>query len=283
MNMRQIVTAASLLVIASVCGHAQWLTYRSPGTPRARDGKANLSAPPPRASNGKPDLSGVWQVEPTPFDEMTKLFGDFTALSVPGDDPRSLTKYTFNILADFKRGEEPILPEAAEAMRLHPKDSRDIPTSYGLPGGIPFVALLPIPFKIVQTPGLIVMLFTEVDGTIRQIYTDGRKPPADPQPLWLGYSVGKWDGDAMVVDTTGFNDKGWMDGFGHTHSEALHVVERYRRRDFGHLDVQVTIEDPKTYTHPFTIKYTELLLADSDITESYCAENEKDRQHLTIR
>jgi hypothetical protein len=281
--MCQYTSVAILLAGAALCSPAQWLNYRSPGTPRSRDGKPSLSATAPRASNGKPDLSGIWQVEPTPVDEMTKLFGDFTALSVPGDDPRSLSKYTFNILADFRPGEEPLRPDAAEALRQHPKNPKDIPTSYCLPGGIPFVALLPIPFKIVQTPGLIVMLFTEVDQTVRQIYTDGRRPPPDPQPLWLGYSVGKWEGDTLVVDTVGFNDKSWLDGFGHSHSEALHLLERFRRRDFGHLDVQLTVEDPRTYTRPFTIKFTELLLPDTDVTESYCAENEKDRQHLQAR
>jgi hypothetical protein len=272
---------AILLVGASVCGHAQWLNYPSPATPRTRDGKPNLAAPAPRASNGKPDLSGVWRVEPTPFDELVRMYGDMSAFSVPGDDPHSLSKYTLNVFADFKRGEEPIRPTAAAAARLHPPTA--IPTSFCLPGGIPFASLLPEPFKIIQTPGLIVMLFTEVDGTVRQIYTDGRKVPPDPQPLWLGYSVGKWDGDVLVVDTVGFNDKTWLDGFGHAHSEDLHVVERFARRDFGHMDVQVTIDDPRTYTRPFTIKITDLLLPDTDVMESYCAENEKDRPHLSTK
>lgn len=222
-------------------------------------------------------------MEPTPYDQLTKMFGDMSAFSVPGDDPHSLSKYTLNIFADFKPGDEPIRPDAAAAAREHPHLPTEIPTSYCLPGGIPFAGLLPEPFKIVQTSGLIVMLFTEVDGTVRQIYTDGRKVPADPQPLWLGYSVGKWDGDALVVDTTGFNDKSWLDGFGHSHSDALHVVERFLRRDFGHMEVQVTIDDPKIYTRPFTIKFTDLLLPDTDVMEAYCAENEKDRAHLPGR
>ena len=120
----------------------------------------------------------------------------------------------------------------------------------------------------------------EVDNTHRQVYTDGRKLPDDPQPAWLGYSVGKWEGDALVVDTAGFNDKSWLDAFGHPHSEALRVQERFRRRDFGHMDLQVTIEDPKTFTKPFSVKFTLLLIPDSDILESYCNENEKDRSHM---
>src|SRR5262249_22477755 len=138
------------------------------------------------------------------------------------------------------------------------------------------------PNKVIQTPRLIVMIF-ESDSTIRQIYTDGRSLPEDPQPAWLGYSVGKWDHDTLVVETAGFNDKSWLDAFGHPHSDALRVTERYRRRDFGHMDVEMTFDDPKMYTKPFTIKFTQRLLADSDILESFCAENEKDRAHMGLK
>jgi hypothetical protein len=117
-------------------------------------------------------------------------------------------------------------------------------------------------------------------NTHRQIYTDGRKVLADPQPAWLGYSVGRWDGDTLVVDTAGFNDKSWLDAAGHPHSEALRVEERFRRRDFGHLDLQVTVDDPEMYTKPVTIKVTELLIPDGDVLENFCDENEKDRPHL---
>jgi hypothetical protein len=138
------------------------------------------------------------------------------------------------------------------------------------------------PFKIIQTPGLIAFLY-EIDGMHRQVYTDGRKLPVDPQPLWLGYSVGRWEGDTLVVDTAGFNDKSWLDVAGHPHSDALRIEERFHRRDFGHMDLQVTVDDPKMYTKPFTIKVTELLQADSDILENVCLENEKDLAHLPGR
>jgi hypothetical protein len=270
-----------VLAGAAVCVDAQWLNHPSPGTPRTRDGKPNLAAPAPRASNGKPDLSGIWLAEATPFDELTRLFGDLGALSVPGEAPPS--KYLLNILADFKPEEAPIQPWAAAAFQRNAQSmGKDFSTSHCLPAGVPATHFIPIPHKIVQTPGLILMLY-EGDGTIRQIYTDGRKVPPDPQPLWLGYSVGKWEGDSLVVDTTGFNDKSWLDGFGHPHSDALHVTERFRRRDFGHLDVQVTVDDPKAYTRPFTIKFTHGLLPDSDILESFCAENEKDRTHMAAK
>jgi hypothetical protein len=260
---------------------AQWLHYPTPGIPRTREGKPNLSAPAPRAPNGKPDLSGLWQVEPTPFDEMTRLFGpDIDSLSVPGDDVRSFNKYAFNVLADFKPEEAPMRPEAARIVESHMKTAGTAnPTTQCLPAGIPFGGLFPFPNKFIQTPGVIVML-QEGDGSLRQIFTDGRKHTADPQPSWMGYSVGRWEGDSLVVDTVGFNDKGWLDGSGHPHSEALKIQERYRRRDFGHMDVEVTMDDPKMYTKPFSIKYTLDLVPDSDIGEYVCAENEKDRNHF---
>ena len=156
----------------------------------------------------------------------------------------------------------------------------DNPPARCLPQGIPRGDIFNYaPFKIIQNPGVIVVLY-EVDNTHRQIYTDGRQLPVDPQPSWLGYSVGKWEGDTLVVDSAGFNDKSWLDSMGHPHSEELKIQERFHRRDFGHMDLSVTIDDPKVYTRPFTVKVTELLLPDSDVLESICNENEKDRVHL---
>ena len=266
-----------VLSAASVNAAAQWLNYPTPGTPRTPDGKPNLTAPARRASNGKPDLSGVWQVEPTPAGEMKRLFGDLSADSALGDNSSAFSKYLVNILVDFKPEDSPLRPEFADLVRQRAKE--ESPLTRCLPFGIPGDDLLPGPFKIIQTPGLI-LIRNEYENTFRQIYTDGRKPPADPEPLWLGYSVGRWDGDTLQVDTVGFNDKSWLDGAGHPHSEALHVTERFRRRDFGHLDVRVTIDDPKVYTKPFSVKFTERLLPDNDVLEYFCAENERDQSHI---
>jgi hypothetical protein len=270
-----------LFTMLATAAQGQWLHYPTPGIPRTRDGKPNLAAPAPRATHGKPDLSGLWQVEATPFDEMKRMFGpDLDSLSVPGDDPRNFSKYVFNILADFKPEEAPIRPEAMKIFESRMKSfGISNPTTSCQLGGVPFGGLLPFPNKFIQTPGVIVIL-QEADGGVRQIFTDGRTHTADPQPSWMGYSVGRWEGDSLMVDTVGFNDKGWLDGAGHPHSEALKVLERYRRRDFGHMDVEVTIDDPKMYTRPFTIKYTLDLVPDSDVAEYVCAENEKDRTHL---
>jgi hypothetical protein len=270
-----------LFVLTATGGRAQWMHYPTPGIPRTRDGKPNLSAPAPRASNGKPDLSGLWQVEPTPWDEMTRLFGaGLDSLSVPGDDLRTFSKYAISIMADLKPGEAPIRPEAAQIVQRRGKTFGSAnPTSQCQFGGVPFGELLPFPNKFIQTPGVIIIL-QEADGGLRQIFTDGRKHTADPQPSWMGYSVGKWEGDSLLVDTAGFNDLGWLDAAGDPRSEALRVLERYRRRDFGHMEVEVTFDDPKMYSRPISIKYTLDLVPDSEIGEYVCAENEKDRVHL---
>lgn len=271
----------AFLALLSAVAPAQWLHYPTPGIPRTREGRPNLSAPAPRAANGRPDLSGLWQVEPTPPQEMARLFGPgLDTLSVPGDDLRNFSKYAISILADFKPEEAPIRPQAAQiAQRRFDTFGSTNPTTECLLGGIPFGGLLPFPNKFIQTPAVLVIL-QEADGALRQIFTDGRKHTADPQPSWMGYSVGRWEGDSLLVDTVGFNDKGWLDGFGHPRSEALRILERYRRRDFGHMDVQVTFDDPQTFTRTFSIRYTLDLIPDSDIAEYVCAENEKDRSHL---
>jgi hypothetical protein len=270
---------AVLGALLAAGAQAQWMRYPTPGTPRGRDGKANLSAPAPRV-NGKPDLSGLWQVEPTPVPEMSRLFGPgLGTLSVPGDDIAGFNKYTISITADFKAAEAPLRPEAAEISKRRFANPATNPTTHCQMAGLPFGELLPFANKFIQAPGVIVIL-QEGDGAVRQIFTDGRKHTSDPEPTWMGYSVGRWEGDSLVVDTTGFNDKAWLDGAGHPRSEAMHFVERYRRRDFGHMDVEVTFDDPKMYTQIFGIKYTLDLLPDSDIGEYVCAENEKDIAHL---
>jgi hypothetical protein len=266
---------------AVASANAQWLNYPAQGTPLTRDGKPNLSAKAPRAPNGKPDLSGVWLIEPPPAGEIEGILGDLGPDLVEGDDPRTFSKYFFNLLVDFKRGEEPIRPEAA-AVTLKNRQTMDSPDSHCLPMGLPARNLIAFPFKIFQTPEAIVILY-EADGAARQIHTDGRKLPTDPFPSWMGYSTGKWEGDTLVVETAGFNDKAWLDATGHPRSQALRVQERFHRRDFGHMDVQATVEDPNILTKPVTIKFTELLIPNSDILENFCVEGERDRAHMPAK
>lgn len=270
---------ALLFTIALLSAYGQWLNYPSPGTPRTRDGKPNLSAPAPRMK-GKPDLSGVWQIQP----EQALLAKDQGVFDVPGDDTRQFSRYFINVLADFKPGEEPLRPEAAAALqnRRVTGATKEHPNARCLPFGLPGSLVLGVPFRIQQSPGLTLMLF-EVEDSFREIFTDGRPLPQDPQPAWRGYSIGKWEGDVFVVDTAGFNDRAWLDVSGNTHSDALRMQERYHRRDFGHLDVEVTMDDPKTFTRPVTIKFSELLIPDGDLLETVCGENEKDNTHMGLK
>lgn len=268
-----------LMMLLAATAHAQWLNYPAPGTPRTRDGKPNMNAKAPKAFDGKPDLSGVWQPAYTPPGEIERLLGGALAdFVVPGDDPRTFSKYFINILADFKPEESPMRPEAAALFQKH--GSLDSPSTRCVPQGIPRGDLDNyLPFKIIQAPGVTAVLYEE-SYAYRQIYTDGRKLPIDPQPSWMGYSIGHWEGDVMVVDANGFNDQGWLDAMGHPQSEALRIRERFHRRDFGHMDLELTIDDPKMYTRAFTVKATEVLIPDSDVLEYVCTENEKDRRHL---
>jgi hypothetical protein len=251
--------------------HAQWLNQPMAGAPRTPDGKINMTGPVPM-SNGKPDLSGIWQVQAEPRGA-GGLFG-------LGESPNS--RYFRDILSDFPPDARPLTPEGAELLRKHTQPGAFNPTVNCLPDGVPHGDLLPEPFKIIHSPGVIVMLY-EVETTFRQIFTDGRKLPVEPSPAWQGYSVGRWEGDTLVSDTAGFNDRGWLDARGTGHSEEMRVEERFRRRDYGHLDLTITITDPKIFTRPIRFSVVEELLPDTDLFEHYCLENEKDDAHFPGR
>jgi hypothetical protein len=227
----------------------------------------------PRLS-GHPDLSGVWQAERAPHTEITAVLGaDFTTLQVDLDD---VGKYYINVMWGLKPEEEPLRPEAKAILKqreaMPPPTTRCLPA--GLPGGMFIYA-----FKMIQSPREIVVL-PEAGDPPRQIYLDGRSTPTDVQPSWTGYSTAKWQGDTLVVETTGFKEESWLDAFGHPRSETMRVRESYRRRDFGHMDLAVTIEDPKYYTRPFGFNTQLNLLPQGDSIEYVCTENEKDRVHL---
>lgn len=282
---RRTMTAAVLCAAVTASVHAQWIKYPAPGVPRTKDGKPVLSGATPRGANGKPDLSGIWSTDPTPFEEMDKLFPFFKPYAVPGDDPRMFTKYFMNVFADFRPEDVPMRPEAAQAFvrRLESPDMAfEAPTARCHPAGIPMGDLLPLPRRVIQTPALLAVLYEGINPH-RMIYIDGRTLPVDPQPAWMGYSVGRWDGDTLVVESNGFSERSWLDGMGHPRSEATRITERMRRRDFGHMEVDVTITDPTLYTRPFSIRYTQTLVPDTDILEYVCTENEKDRAHLALK
>ncbi len=268
-------------LFSSAISQAQWLNYRATGTPTTNDGKVNLAAPAPRMADGKPDLSGVWHHQ---NENNGNRQEGLTTSSAPGEPVRLAGQpggpgYTGNILRDAK-GEKIETPLAIKVREARMKDgNRPNPSVFCLPWGIPVNNLVPEVTKFIQAPKELIALY-EVENSYRQIYLDGRPLPEDMNPSWLGYSTGHWDGDTLVVETEGFNDRTWLDMSGHSHGEKLHLTERYHRRDYGHMDVEMTFNDPEFYTKPFSIKFTHALTPDSDILEAYCNENEKDRAHI---
>ncbi len=278
-----IVCGGILLFVCSVAADAQWLNFKTPGVPRSADGRPKLDAPAPRGLDGHPDLSGVWMHEPTPLAELRRVLGaatdDALKVDVPGMELGTQHKYAFNILADVPSAETLLRPEARARMGRAPASPDG---SCGAGVGIapfPLAGLLSEPIKIVQAPRMTVVMY-EVGAAHRQIYADGRTLPAEINlPAYYGYSAGRWNGDTFVVETAGFNDRTRLDLAGHPHSEQLRVTERIRRRDFGHLDIETTFDDPAMYTRPFTIRVPHVLLADADIFEMF-PENEKDCAHL---
>ena len=252
----RIVSFAILVTSAPLA--AQWLNYRVPGVPRTADGKVNLSAPTAKTPDGKPDLSGVWEASPPYFNDLAR---------------------------DLKPGELAMLPWAKKLQaEREGRDHRDDPLNTCMPPGVPRINMTtangPHPLKIVQTPMLVVLLYeTSVNSTFRQVFLDGRTFPKDPQPTWLGYSVGRWEGDTLVVDTVGFNGRSWVDtAKGHPQTESAHVTERFTRLDVGHMQIDITIDDPGAYEKPWRANVPFHLLADTDLIETYC-ENEKDSVH----
>jgi len=258
-------------VVADVSMRAQWLNQPMAGAPRTPDGKINMTGPVPRV-NGKPDLSGIWQVQGDAR-APNGLFGLGESLN---------SRYFRDILSDFKPEERPLTPLGVERLRQHTQPGAFNPTLNCLPDGVPHGDLLPEPFKIMHTPGVIVMLY-EVETTFRQIFMDGRKLPADMSPTWQGYSVGRWDGDTLVIDSAGFNDRSWLDARGTPRSTDMRIEERFRRRDYGHMDLTITITDPQIFTKPISFSVVEELLPDTDLLEHYCVENERDDAHMPGR
>ena len=258
-------------VVAGVSIRAQWLNQPMAGAPRTPDGKINMTGPVPKV-NGKPDLSGIWQVQGDPR-APNGLFGLGESLN---------SRYFRDILSDFKPEERPLTPLGVERLRQHTQPGAFNPTLNCLPDGVPHGDLLPEPFKIMHTPGVIVMLY-EVETTFRQIFMDGRKLPADMSPTWQGYSVGRWDGDTLVIDSAGFNDRSWLDARGTPRSTDMRIEERFHRRDYGHMDLTITITDPQIFTKPISFSVVEELLPDTDLLEHYCVENERDDAHMPGR
>ena len=249
---------------------AQWLNYPTPGIPRTADGKPNLSAPAPRTADGKPDLSGVWD----PADKLP--------CPPEGCNCGGAAQQFIDIAWGVKDGlpYRPGIAEQAKARSAPPKT--DEPITRCLPQGIVERHTDPRFRKIVQTPGLLLIL-NEYNKMYRQIFTDGRPLPADMQPTWDGYSIGKWDGDTLIVQTSGFRDGIWLDTRANPLTDAGKITERFRRVNYGRLEIEVTVDDPKAYTKPWTVKLNQTLQPDTDLIDFICAENEKDIKHMVAK
>ena len=264
-------TALGIIVcIISAPLSAQWLHYPTPGIPRLPDGKPNLAAPAPRTPDGRPDLSGMWGL-PCPVGNA--LAGGFCATEVAVEPEFG------NIGLSFKDG-LPYQPWAAELVKKTRAANRpNDPLTHCLPTGAVRLHMVPLFRKYVQVPGLIVIL-NEHNASYRQIFTDGRPLPVDPNPSWNGYSSGKWDGDTLVVETTGFRDGLWLDTGGSPLTDAARLTEKFRRVDYGTMEIELTIDDPKAYTKPWTIRVKHIIVPDSELLDYICLENEKDVRHL---
>jgi hypothetical protein len=266
MRIVPITIAATLLVYAPA--PAQWLNYPTARIPRLPNGKPNLTAAAPRTSDGKPDFSGIWAWEdnrPCPAD---------------GCPDAHIGQEFINIGWSLKNG-LPYQPWAADLVsKRRAANGKDDPQSHCLPRGALRLYTDGLFKKILELPGEMVIL-SERDASYRQIFTDGRPLPVDPSPSWNGYSSGKWEGDTLVVHTAGFRDDLWLDAQGSPLTSAAKVTERIRRPNFGKLEIEITVDDPKAYTAPWTVKLTQPVVLDTELLDYICAENERDTPHFT--
>jgi len=251
--MRFLFTTAALLFTASLLS-AQWVSPKTLGIPRTADGKPDLKAKAPRAADGTLDLSGLWSLS----DET----------------------YWHDISATLGPDGVPLQPWAATLYReRRDNEGKDNPIARCMPAGVPTIDNIPLPRKLIQTPAFIAILY-EYNMEYRQIFTDGRSLPANPNPNWLGYSVGRWDGDTLVVETAGLKDNTWLDLFGHPATDALRVTEHFHRRDFGNMDLEITMTDTKAYTKPWQIALQLHLRPDNELLEWICLEGNKGMEHM---
>src|SRR5262245_18165352 len=264
-----VAVAAALpgLWIRSSSLDAQWLRYPTASVPKTPAGTPNLDAPTPKTADGKPDFSGVWDVEhnrPCP----------------PDGCPDMPVGHEFVNIGWSLKGGLPYLPWAAAIAKKRTEELRkEDPTSFCLPIGIVRLHTMALLKKIVQVPGLLVIL-NEHNATYRQIFTDGRPLPADMNPSWVGYSTGEWEGDTLGVRSEGFRDGLWLDANGSPLTDAARITERFRRPTYGRLEIDVTVDDPKAYSAPWTVRLNQLIALDTDLIDYICNENELDIPHL---
>ena len=259
---------AAAIAIVSTGVSAQWFNYPTPGVPRLRDGKVNVAAPAPKTKEGKPDFSGIWLADnhlPCP-----PLLRDGNECL----EKTPLSAWAYHIDAGLTSG-LPYQPWAAAAVKQRSADnSKDDPHVKCLPSNPPRMYTLPHYLRLLQTPGLLVML-NEYNSAYRLIYTDGRPLPVEPQPSWNGYSTGKWEGDALVITTIGLRDDLWLDMAGNPMTSSATRTERIRRPNYGTLEIDFTVDDPKAYTKPWTVHLRQTIVVDSDLIDEVCLEGVK--------
>lgn len=263
-----------VLCWCSLAAPAQWIHYPTEGVPKLANGKPNLTAPAPKAADGKPDLSGMWETgDPGQCPKIMRSNDGECVEKSP------LARQAGNIAIGRPDG-LPLQPWAADLGKTRVVNlGKDDPHTHCLPNSFPRAYGLPHIQKFIQTKGLLLML-GEFNAEYRQVFTDGRPLPNDPQPTWNGYSVGKWDGETLVIDTIGFRDDIWLDMAGNPLTEAAKVTERIRRPNFGSLEVDLTINDPKAYAKPWTVKLRQRIVLDTEMMDEICAEGEQSVQHM---
>jgi hypothetical protein len=264
---------------------AQWPKYPEPGAPRTPDGKVNVNAPAPKFFDGHPDLSGIWEnlgwrEGASANDNVSGTGGAPGSRTAENRRPPAPSIAAFFDLSAVVAGGLPYQPWARELRNKRFADgAKDNPDAHCLPLGTMQLHLHPEPRKIIQAPKVIVILY-EGNAGVRQIFTDGRPlPTGDPQPWWFGYSTGKWVGDTLVVESSGFRDGGWLDVNGSPLTDAGKTTERFKRVNYGTLEVEITVDDPKAYTRPWTVKFPQRLMPDNELIEFICAENNIDARH----
>jgi hypothetical protein len=285
--MRVRLVAVSLSFVASLASlSAQWPNYRVPDAPRLPDGTVNLTAPAPRFLDGKPDLSGVW--ENPGWREAAAASGSITGVggapstrTAESQRPAVPSIAAFFDVGTLVTGGLPFQPWARALKDTRTADNaKDNPDAHCLPLGNMQLHLHPEPRKIIQSTHELVILY-EGNAGVRQIFTDGRPLPAgDPQPWWFGYSAGHWEGDTLVVVTASFRDGGWLDVNGSPLTDAGRMTERFRRVNYGTLELQLTVDDSKAYTKPWTVSFTQRLMPDDELIEFVCQENERSSAHF---
>jgi hypothetical protein len=245
----------------------QWLKYPTAGVPRTPSGLPNLGAPTPRTADGKPDLSGIWEADntnPCPPEGCPDMPGSREFVNIGARLPGGL----------------PYQPWAAELVKMRmAANGKDDPVTHCQPATALRLFTFPPYRKILQLPDLLVIL-SERDVTFRQIFTNSRPLPKDPQPSFRGYSSGHWEGDTLVVQTSGFRDGMWLDRSGSPMTDAAQLTERFRRVNYGNLEIEVTLDDPKAYTAPWTVTLHQFIVLNTELLEYFCQENEKDQTHL---